>query len=119
MKDPSLKEVIRNLIDEICVELEQEDSDCMMYSISSQICPEEQGDFQMRFNIDLEVILNEKPCSEKPTPCAKKQEIAEYIQRNLYENLPRHSSEANNQTPESRQDLHVKEEEALLAHDDE
>ena len=79
MKDPSLKEVISNLIEEICVELEQEDSDCMMYSISSQICPEEQGDFKMRFNIDLEVILNEKPCSEKPTPCAKKQEIAEYI----------------------------------------
>ena len=79
MRDPSLREVINNLIEEICSELEQEDSDCKMYSISSQIGTEEQGICKLSYNIDLEDILNEKSHSERPTPHAKREEIAEYI----------------------------------------
>ena len=94
------------MIEEICLELEQEDSDCMMYSISSQICHEEQGAFKIRLNIDLEELLYEKSNSERPTPCAKKEEIAEYIQKNLYDLLPKNRSEENKMSPENRQGLH-------------
>ena len=34
-EDPSIVLVINSLIDEICVELDQEDSDCIKYSMSS------------------------------------------------------------------------------------
>ena len=105
----------------------------MMYSISSQICSDEQGNGKLSFNIDLEVILNEKSHSDRPTPHAKK-EIAEEIQRNLYKSLPKNRSEEKQMSPEYSQGLvqnplkvedfqalgeEEKEEEELLVHDDE
>ena len=45
--------------------------------MSSQVCPNEQDNFRMKFNIDLEVILNvnDGSVSERPTPSAKKNQI--------------------------------------------
>ena len=91
-QDPSLKEVIDNLIEEICEELAQEDGDCMMYSISSQVCPAEQGNFKVCHGIDLEDIFNENSISARPTPKAKKYSD-EYLKRYIYKSLPKNKSE--------------------------
>ena len=104
-QDPSLKDVINSLIEEICEELEQEDDDCIKYSISSQICPEE-GNFKLRYNIDFLEIMDEKSCSERPTPHAKTGEIAEYIQESIYSGKLKNKSEIKQSSPEYTEGLH-------------
>ena len=71
--------------------MDQEDSDYEPYSMSSQVCPNEQNNFKIKYGIDLDAILKDGSTSERPTPCAKKDEIANYCDKHKFGSMKNRS----------------------------